>query len=213
MALDHGAEARGRAEAGEDVMEHGTYSRYVAGRCRCDECRRAAREHARDMNRRKAYGRELFVDAELARQRLAELLAMGYSRKEICRLSGVGHSWMHSLEHFHPRTGEPVTRCKRSNYDALLAIGGRRLASGQKVPAEPAMAIVRRLKAAGMPVAEMARVTGVNRQTLDALLHGRRTFTSARTLDAIVRNLDELWARAPKTIRKWVPKSGVRRVA
>lgn len=22
-------------------MEHGTYSRYVAGRCRCDECRRA----------------------------------------------------------------------------------------------------------------------------------------------------------------------------
>lgn len=185
------------------VMEHGTYSRYTIGRCRCDECRRAKREYEAARTRRQAYGTSLFVDADLARERLAALLALGYSRKEICRLTGIEHKWLHTLEHAHPRTGRPVTRCSRENYERLRHVYGRKLMPGQRVDAEPARAIVRRLHAAGLTVAEMCRVTGLDRQPLDALLHGRREQVEAGTLAALLRNLDELRARAPRDIRKW----------
>lgn len=40
------------------IDEHGTYSRYTSGRCRCDECRAAARAYMREYRRTHAARRQ-----------------------------------------------------------------------------------------------------------------------------------------------------------
>ena len=93
----------------------------------------------------------------------------------------------------------------RSRYVGGCRCDECRRALGAKtlVTAEPATVIVRRLVKAGLPIAEMARVTGIDRQALDALAHGRREQVTARTLGLLVKHRAELEARAPRFIGKW----------
>lgn len=185
-------------------------ARYHLEGCRCDACKRAERLVRKTRELRTAEGRPEFVDAEPARRRLAELKAMGYTDREIERISGVAHMTQYALTHRHWRTGEPVRRCRRETYEALMAVRGRSLTPGQAVDARAATALVRRWLQAGLPVAEVARVSGVDRQVLDALNHGERGSVQWRTLRALLAAKDELDARCARKPSDRPRKSPVR---
>lgn len=162
-----------------------SHGRFVAG-CRCKACRAANSEYAKQRVKRKAYGKpSLFVDAGPVRDRILKLRSMGYTNKEIERLSGVGHTTIHGITVAHWRTGKPVKRCKRETKDAIFAIRGRRsLTQGQTVDAEAMRNDLVRWTGAGLSIAHVSRVSGIDRQVLDAVLHGRRKGVFARTLHA-----------------------------
>lgn len=185
------------------MSEHGTYSRYTIGRCRCDECRRANREYEAARVRRKLYGREALTDAAPVREHVERLHAAGIGYREIAELAGVSKSWLYELRVAHHRTGEPVKRCKAANARRVMAVRGRSLKAGTLVPAEPARVIVRRLVQAGLTVAAISRETGIPRITLDGIFHGKRERVKARTLGIIVKKRNDLAAMAPRTIGRW----------
>lgn len=173
------------------MSEHGTRSRYVSG-CRCDECRRANREYERRRTMMKVAvecgAPSPMVDAEPVRRRIDDLLAGGYSRREICRITGLSRSALHSITTAHHRSGKPVKMVRRETKDAIFAIRGRRSLSGHQVVSARWMAgQVERYLSLGMSVAGLSRVTGIDRQVLDALVHGRRRSVNASTLQAFVK--------------------------
>ena len=162
-----------------------SHGRFVAG-CRCKACRAANSEYEKQRVRNKAYGRPTYlVDAGPVRDRILKLRSMGYTNKEIERLSGVGHTTIHGITVAHWRTGKPVKRCKRETKDAIFGIKGqRRVTQGQKMDAAEMVNDCRRWMDAGLSVAAIARIAGLDRQIYDALLHGRRDRVFARTLHA-----------------------------
>lgn len=179
------AETEGAADCGR--ASHG---RYVQG-CRCRACKdaNAAYERERAMRRvREECGEpSMWVDAAPVRDMLLRLYAQGYTRREVERLCGVGHTQQYQIVHRHWRTGRPVERVLRKTKDALASVRGeRRLTAGQRVDASWMAGWLREYRDAGMSVAGMSRATGIDRQVLDSLLHGRRETVQARTLHAFV---------------------------
>lgn len=173
------------------MSDHGTRSRYNSG-CRCGECRRANREyeHARTMRKIAVDcgAPSAMVDAAPVRERLELLYRRGYTQREICRITGLAKSTLHSITNAHHRSGRPVAKVRRETKDAIFSIRGRRLLSGgQRVDATWMTGHLRGLVGRGMSVAAVSRATGIDRQTLDALLHGRRRYVRASTLQAFVR--------------------------
>ena len=135
-----------------------------------------------------AYGRPSgLVDAEPVRRRVRELMAAGYTYAELGKLAGVSRTTLHGLMVAHWRTGRPVKRCSRELKDKVFSISGRRrLTAGQKVDAGWMAGWLSSYREAGVTAAEMARRIGVDRQVVDALLHGRRSHVRASTLHAFV---------------------------
>ena len=164
--------------------------RYVQG-CRCDACRHAHATAGKARELRAIEGRPYFVDAAPVRERLISLYAMGYTQREIERY-GVSRSVQGGLMRGHHRTGKPVRRVRRETAEKLAAVRGRRLTPGERVPAGAARLMVRGWADAGVPVARIERVTGVDRQTLDRLRHGDGDKVQARTLLALLDHKDEL---------------------
>lgn len=121
------------------------------------------------------------------RHLVRELKAAGYTHAELERLAGVPHSTLHGLMCAHWRTGRPVRRCSRELKDKVFSIKGqRRLTACQKVDATWMAGWLSSYREAGVSAAEMARRIGVDRQVVDALLHGRRSRVRASTLHAFV---------------------------
>lgn len=168
------------------MASHGTRSRYNAG-CRCDPCRMANREYERSRCMRRVAEEcgapARMVDAGPVRERLQELQSRGYSEKEICRLSGISRSCIRGISRKHHRSGKPVSRVRRETKDAIFSIKGRRMPSaGQIVDATWMAGWIHEYKSRGMSIATMQRITHIDRQTLDALLHGKRSTVVGRTL-------------------------------
>lgn len=173
------------------MSEHGTRSRYNSG-CRCDECRRANREYERRRTMMKVAvecgAPSPMVDAEPVRRRITDLLAAGYSRREICRISGLSRSTLRAITTAHHRSGKPVRMVRRETKDAIFAIRGNRSLSGHQLVSARWMADqVARYRSLGVSVAELSRVTGIDRQVLDGLVHGSRRKVNASTLHAFVK--------------------------
>ena len=77
---------------------------------------------------------------------------------------------------------------RRETKDAVFAIRGRRSLSGhQLVSARWMTNQVARYLSLGMSVAGLSRATGIDRQVLDGLVHGRRRGVNASTLHAFVK--------------------------
>lgn len=80
------------------MSEHGTRTKYVAG-CRCDACRQANRDYARERDRhmrRVAYGiekrNEATVDATEARNHLLWLQSLGIGTRTVAQRTGLSRS-------------------------------------------------------------------------------------------------------------------------
>lgn len=188
-ALHYEKERKARLVAeteGMDDCGRASHGRFVQG-CRCRACRAANAAYERGRTRRKAreaFGEpSMWVDAAPVRAMLLRLYAQGYTRKEIERLCGVGHTQQYQIVHRHWRTGKPVRRVLRKTKDALMNVRGRRSFSEcQKVDGEWVAGWLREYRRLGMSAAEMSRTIGVDRQTVDALLHGKRKRIRASTL-------------------------------
>ena len=77
---------------------------------------------------------------------------------------------------------------RRETKDAIFAIRGRRSLSGHQIVSARWMADqVARYLSLGMSVAGLSRVTGIDRQVFDGLVHGRRRGVNASTLHAFVK--------------------------
>lgn len=169
---------------GLDDCGSASHGRYVSG-CRCAACRNANTQYERGRTRRKLYRKPSgFVDAQPVRERIAKLLSLGYSLREIVRLSGVGRTTINSIVAGHWRTGRPVARCRRETKDAIFSIKGqRRLTAGQMVDAAQMRNDLERWRSAGMSVARISRLSGIDRQVIDRVLAGQDRVL-ARTLHA-----------------------------
>lgn len=185
---------RGRLIAktqGSEDCGRPSHARYVQG-CRCARCKEANAAYERERQRRKArveWGEKpAFVDAAPVRERLLELRAMGYTVKEIERISGVGHTEQYQITVRHWRSGKPVRKVKRKTAEAVMAIepGKRRLSAGQRVPGTWMGCKVRGWKDAGLSVARISRETGIDRQVLDRVSRRYGQRVEAATLHKFV---------------------------
>ena len=162
-------------------MKHGNRSSYVAG-CRCDACRQANTDYARQLERRHArhrYGIEPFqtftlVDPKETRRHIEWLRTRGIGLRTIRDLTGMSRS---NLQRIVNGERKHITS---TTADRILAIGLHRTPP-PLVDADQAWTIIRTLNARGLSNAEIARQLGhkkaavqisrtrVRRETLDRL--------------------------------------------
>lgn len=158
--------------------ERPSRSRYAAG-CRCDACRAANRDYERARQRRKLYGEPSgMVDAEPVRAMVRRLVDGGMSLREVCRASGVARSTMNQLMNAHPRTGEPVRRCRREIKDRIAGIRRRAVRPRELVDASWMRGWLSEWKSQGVPATKVAELTGVSRQVLSGVNRGRERVTA-----------------------------------
>jgi AraC-like DNA-binding protein len=136
-------------------------------------------------------GNTYFVDAEPVREHVKRLYALGYTRNELVRM-GVPKSTLDALMNSHHRTGKPITRIKRETAERIFAVKGRRLGQHQHVDASAAIMMVGGWRDAGVCVAEMARVTGLSRSTLDRIVHAKVDEVRAETLVCLLDHKQDL---------------------
>lgn len=187
--------------------EHGTRSSYVTCKCRCDECREAARKDARQYEKQIAYGRSKAhqVDAEPARKHLKRLLRRGWGIRLVAQETGVGVSTLQRVLYGHPSKGVKVAKTvKAESSEKILGftpIARRKGYAGTKVELTDATGSRRRLQGLmvqGFSVPLLAKISGKSSSTLqkafsvDAL--------RVETAEAICRLYDDLWDKAaPET--------------
>ncbi|AEI11843.1 hypothetical protein Celgi_1324 [Cellulomonas gilvus ATCC 13127] len=180
---------------------HGTHAAYVFDRCRCDDCRAAARAYENSRTRERAYGRPAYVDATPATEHLRALSAAGMGWKRAAAAAGLQSSTVYPLLYGRPgrAAGVPRTKARRRTVEAILAVPMPTLAdlgSGAVVDATGAMRRVRALVAIGWSVRALELRTGLGRQALDRLAAGEPRCL-ARTAIDVRRAYDELWDSAP----------------
>jgi hypothetical protein len=165
-------------------MTHGTNVAYTTHGCHCNECRRANREYERARTRRAIQGRSLFVPAEPVRARVLALRLHGMSDDEIARAAGLNDARLSDLMCGHWRTGRPLTRMKRENADAIMAVTHRAPALGTYIAVRDFPGMTLDLMALGYSAAWIARHLRMSYQGRASLL---RTRVKASTYVAMVK--------------------------
>lgn len=152
---------------------HGTVARYTAG-CSCFPCCEAWREYQAD---RKENGSKT-VDGDLARARIAELRAQGFSRRAIAESAGLSYRGLRAIE-----SGESA-RVRSETLDALLGATGFPGDGTALVPADRTLALIARLHTR-MSLTRIAHELGMTRRSLPGTRPQQRVQT--RTALAVER--------------------------
>jgi hypothetical protein len=141
----------GITEVASERFAHGTRARYVAGKCRCDECRKANREYARSRLKAPFNG---LVDAAPARAHLLKLSAQGVGRRAVAAACDVALSVLVDV-----RTGrKPRIRAETSR--RILAVDAGAMADHALVPARETRKAITELRRAGLTKREIAERLG-----------------------------------------------------
>jgi len=162
----------GIAEVSPESFEHGTRARYVAGKCRCDECRRANREYARSRARGEPNG---LVDAGPARAHLLELSAQGVGRRAVAAACDVALTVLQDV-----RTGRKL-RIRAESSRRILAVDAGAMADHALVPARETRKAITELRHAGLTKREIAQRLGSMAST-PSLQLTRRKVTAVNAL-------------------------------
>lgn len=168
-------------------MKHGTNACYRVDRCRCELCREAATKHERNRRRLALYGQSKFVPAEPVRARIKRLMALGMSQDEIARAAGLNDARISDLMTGHWRTGRPLTRMKRENAEAIMAVNHRHILPGTVIDTD-AREMVLDLMAMGYSAAWIAQRLGMSYQGRGAMLRKRHRAGTYAKLRALYRN-------------------------
>lgn len=135
----------------EGGFPHGTRARYVGGKCRCDECRRANREYAR--SRVGAVPNPL-VDATEAREHLLRLSAAGIGKLSVAAASDVPCCIVSQV-----KMGRK-TRIRAATARRLLSVDATALADHALLPGGPTRAALRELRRLGLTKTAIASRLG-----------------------------------------------------
>ena len=135
--------------------EHGTRTKYVVDKCRCDDCRRACAEYQRELTARIA---PAYVLAQPAREHVEHLMALGMGFKRVAEVAGVSPSAVAALL-YGKKVGDkhraPTKRIRPETAAALLAVDFDPN-DGAMVDATEMWRQVEELVAAGIPRTRIA---------------------------------------------------------
>ena len=168
------------------MRDHGTRSRYIHDKCRCDECRRANADYARRKYRaehRPDDEWEPFISADDVHRHLTALRAAGVGTRSIAARTGLGRSTINNI------LNGSVTRIRRETADRVLGTGTTAIANGALVDADRTWHLIGRMrKLRHLTDADIARLLGYK---TPALQLGKRKITAgrARAVEALARRL------------------------
>lgn len=183
-----------------DRHPHGDRVRYVIDKCRCRPCRDAASQYARDLNRRHMYGKTTYVPADKARQHVRSLQAQGMGWKRVADAAGLTESVVWKMLYGDPARGMAPSKRIRPATEAKILAVELDIAPGMNVAPTGTTRRLQALVAIGWSVGQISRRSGLDRQCLDAAIHGNGI--TARTRDTVSDVYDLLWsARPPQSNR------------
>ena len=166
-----------------DGFAHGTRARYVGGKCRCEDCRAANRNYAKEREGRPFNG---LVDAAPAVAHLEALSAQGLGLRAVSAASDVSRSVLVKMRAgIKPRVRADTVR-------RILAVDAGAIADHGLVPAKATRAALRELRRHGLTKQEIAARLGSTAKT-PALQLTKRHVTARNALK-VKRLLDEVRA-------------------
>lgn len=169
---------------------HGTYGAYTVDRCRCDDCREAARLYRKRTKLAAANGRSNRIPCDRAVAHLRLLTANGWNPHQIAIASGIAPT---TIVHMLARGRYTLRRTEQ----AILSIPAHtRPASGYIDPTGTRRR-VHALTALGWPQAWIARRLGIEESSLRQTMAAG--IVQATTADAIAALYDQMWAELPPT--------------
>lgn len=181
------------------ARDHGTRSRYVADRCRCEPCTAANRDYHRSNERRRAHAsanpaRQYLVDAEPARQHVHSLQAAGMGWRRIATQAGVGGTVVKKLVWGDPARGQaPAKRLRPETAQRLLAVRLMR-ADHARVPSIGTQRRLRALVALGWSQSKLATELGLTPANFGTTVHH-----SGQVYESTARAVRELYERLWQT--------------
>lgn len=182
------------------LPDHGTLSRYHRHGCRCETCRKAARDHRRITSRLTAYGQwQPLVDAEPVRQHLRNLADFGIGSHRAARLAGVSTGAVQRLL-WPPSGTAPSKRIRPATAAALLAVRPilANLAPGATVHPAGTRRRLQALSACGFPAVRLAAHLRLSSSHLSMLMRpGYTGRVAAATARAVAALYDQWWNADP----------------
>lgn len=158
---------------------HGTRARYVAGKCRCDACRKANRDYARA----RAHGEHNgVIDSAAARAHLDALRKLGVGTRAVSAAADVGRTVLKKII-----AGQPV---RASIVKRVLAVDEFAASDGALIQAAATRKAIRRMLSLGLTRTEIAERLGYRNAALQ--LNGQRV--TARNALRVKRLLAEVEA-------------------
>lgn len=174
---------------------HGTRSRYVADRCRCEPCTAANRDYHRSNERRRAHAaanpaRQYLVDAEPVRAHVRSLQDGGMGWRTIAARAGVNGSVVKKLLWGHAARGQsPAKRVRPETAQRLLAVR-LELANHAKVPSIGTQRRLQALVALGWSQSKLAAELGLTPANFGTTIHH-----SGQVYESTARAVRELYER------------------
>lgn len=169
---------------------HGSYGAYTVDRCRCDDCREAARIYRKRTKFAAANRRSNRVPCDRAANHVRQLLANGWSINQIGVTAGIAST---TIVHMLARGQYTLRRTER----ALLAIpADSRPASGYVDPTGTRRR-VHALTALGWPQAWIARRLGIEESSLRQTMAAG--MVQSTTAEAVAALYEQMWAELPPT--------------
>lgn len=211
----HYAPAPQLRRKGEDgIALHGTRTRYITHKCRCEQCRQAIRDYERKRLRRKGYfdaspvdWEAYLVSAAEARRHLLWLAENGIGLKSVKAVSGVNHNTLWAIKTGHRKRIYGATR------DRILGVTRGDVLSardGVRVPGAETWRLIDEILAAGFSRAFVAQALGSNTPALQL----SREWVTSKHMREVMQLHDRLWrenAEGGQVRSRWGWKqSGIR---
>lgn len=190
------------------IADHGTLSRYVQGKCRCEPCRSTAVRYNKKLRSDRYQGRERLVDAESIRAHVAHLQQQGMSFRAISQAAG----W---ASRNALATALSRTRVRRDTAERILAVQPTSdIRPTRYTDATGARRRLQALASIGWPSRQLAHALGQKDPSLvQRIQSGKATSIRQGTAQAIADLYNKLWnhqgpsqrTRSAAQARGWLP--------
>lgn len=200
--------------AANPLPPHGSLSRLKHHGCKCDACRKADRDYVNTRSRLIAYGRwQPYVDAEPVRQHVRMLMSYGIGLQRVRALAGIPNGTMSKLLYGDGRRGlQPSKRVRTETAEKILAVRASldAVAPSALIDGTGTRRRLQALVAVGWPQIELARLTGLDKLTINEQVHALVTTAYAATARTVRDLYDQLWNVDPASrgvARRWIDQA------
>lgn len=159
------------------AREHGTRTKYVTDKCRCDLCRKANTDYYHQDKYNLA---PKFVQAARTRQHIAELRAAGVGKRAIADTAQVSHSAVMKIASGQVRQIKPETEA------AICGVTARAVANHGTVPIARTLEHIEQLIARGWTRKGIARAIGTGRELALQIPADRIIAKRARAIEQLL---------------------------